>query len=244
MGQPDPEIFSVPILSQAGTNCIRILLKVPSTYTFAAGQYLTVHHADGIEIPMSIASSPLMLPNLELHFQPTQGDPTSEAMDQCLQHSKLNISKASGWVRCPPLNESLTVVAGGSGASLAFCCVQHRAQQLAQQPAQQLASERSVNTQVLWCVDANEDFYDIDVLEDGCNLYRIVDPSKTATNAGLKLLPSLAASSAYIISGSPGFVYAVTEVLENAGVPSSKLQSDVYDYAPREAFLRNTAPDG
>lgn len=208
----------------------RITLHVPPQYRFTAGQYLLVQHADGMQTPLSIASPPQALPFLELQYKPTPGDPLSQAMDECLQHDHLNITAATGSVVCPSSNQGLIVVAGGSGASLAFSCAQFR--------------KSKVTTEVIWCVDRAEDLYATDELSSFATLHCIVDACHGCENAGLQLLACLAKKDRYILSGSPGFVYAATDVLLAEGVSPERLQSDVYDYAPRETPLRSTGSEG
>ena len=218
----------------------RITLQVPPQYSFTAGQYLSVQHANGMEIPLSIASPPHALPFLELQYKPTPGDPLSQAMDECLQHDHLNITAATGNVVCPSTNQDLIVVAGGSGASLAFSCAQFR--------------NSKVATEVIWCVDRAEDLYATDELSSFATLHSIVDSRHGCQNAGLQLLASIVKKALakkdqvkkdqYILSGSPGFVYAATDVLLAEGVSPECLQSDVYDYAPRETPLRSTGSEG
>jgi CDP-4-dehydro-6-deoxyglucose reductase len=208
----------------------RITLHAPPQYRFKAGQYLTVQHANGTEIPMSIASPPQSLPFLELQYKPTPGDSLSQAMDECLKHDHLNITPATGSVTCPPSDESLVVVAGGSGVSLAFSCAQFR-------------NNKPV-TEVIWCVDRGEDLYATDELSSFATLHGIVDATHGHANAGLQLLASLEKKDHYILSGSPGFVYAATDILLAVGVSPQCLQSDVYDFAPRDTPLRNTGSEG
>ena len=196
----------------------RLTLSLPPDFSFLTGQYLSVVHPSGTEIPLSIASAPQQLPNLTLHFQPTPGDALSNAMLDCLEQVQLMVTAAQGEVRCPPRSESLMVIAGGSGASLAFACAQHR-----QDPH---------NTVVLWCVEDIGEFYDTEHLLAYAELHQTIDADRSANNLGLVKLKELAPVDNYILSGSPGFVYAVTDTLLELGVNEAVIQSDVFAYAP------------
>jgi hypothetical protein len=78
----------------------------------------------------------------------------------------------------------------------------------------------------------------------------IVDASRSSDNRAMARLGALAPKFSpllepfaggkmdppkpqVLLGGSPGFVYAVTDLLANAGVEPAQMRSDVYDYAPR-----------
>lgn len=208
----------------------RITLTIQGDYQFAVGQYLSVLHPNGTAIPLSIASTPRTLPLLELHYQPTPEDVLSQAMDECLAQPVVTISAAQGTVRCPAPDRSLTIIAGGSGASIAFSCAQHRTAGSA--------------TTVLWCVDQAEQLYAEDELAPLCDLHTVVDARRGPDNQSFSVLRTLAPTDDYVLAGSPGFVYAMTDVLSELGVADDRLQSDVYAYAPRETPLPNPGSSG
>jgi len=203
----------------------RIKLRVHGDYPFSAGQYLTVQ-GGGIGIPLSIASAPQRLPELELHYRSTPGAPEALAMDALLAGSQLQVSAAEGAVSCPTASQPLLLIAGGSGAAQAFSCAEHRSHQ------------SSADTTVLWCADHADDLYDTDRLAGYVNgqLQICIDDRRTEDNEGLTWLREHGEQFrgyAVIICGSPGFVYAVTDLLVAQGMDSGALQADVYAYAPR-----------
>ena len=116
------------------------------------------------------------------------------------------------------------MIAGGTGASVAFS-IGH----------QRLPS--SEPTTVLWCAAQNSEIYASEELAQlVTELKVVVDKRQTEKNAGLAWLAKNAHPEHHqhvIISGSPGFVYAVTDLLMGKGFMPSTLQSDVYEYAPR-----------
>ncbi len=116
------------------------------------------------------------------------------------------------------------MIAGGTGASVAFSIAHQR-----------LPS--SEPTTVLWCADQDSEIYASEELAQMVTELNVrVDNRRTEKNTGLMWLANNAHPEHHqhvIISGSPGFVYAVTDLLMEKGFVPSALQSDVYEYAPR-----------
>jgi CDP-4-dehydro-6-deoxyglucose reductase len=147
-------------------------------------------------------------------------------MDSLLEQSNLVISEPAGEVHPGSLDQPLLVIAGGSGAAQAFACAEHRAQFSTTAP-----------TTVLWCADQPQDLYSQDILASWCQLITKVDDRRTPENEGLMWLKDHGAeySNAHVVlAGSPGFVYAATDVLLEIGFNQAQLQADAYAYAPRE----------
>ncbi len=205
----------------------RITLQVPHDYTFQAGQYLTVEAPNRVFIPLSIASAPARLPQLELHYRSTPGLTEAYAMDQLLQGKELAISAASGDVIIAQQPVPLLIVAGGSGAAQAFSCAEHRQHFTHKSP-----------THILWCADTADDIYAESELQafDAVELHVCVDDRRTPANEGLQWLRENAEvylDWSIILAGSPAFVYTVTDLLLECGFAQQQLHSDVYAYAPR-----------
>jgi len=208
----------------------RIRLTVDRNYRFLAGQYLVVHGPGGVDIPLSIASAPEQLPQLQLHYRSTPGLAEAQAMDEALTEPALQVSGAAGDVICPPQDVPLLLIAGGNGAAQAFSCARHRAAQKARAP-----------TTILWCADYQQNLYDTDELAQLPNitLHTVIDDRRTKHNEALMWLARHAGAFAdahIILAGGPGFVYAATDVLTAQGVNESQLAADAYNYAPRDAL--------
>ena len=109
----------------SGVRLIRLALPVP--FSFHAGQYLNVVHPDGVRIPMSIASAPERVPELELHYRPLPGVAEAALMNELLDAgTELSIEGPFGDVRVMgPLDEDLLLIAGGSGISQCRAIVEH-----------------------------------------------------------------------------------------------------------------------
>lgn len=204
----------------------RLRFTSEPSFNFAAGQYVIARHGDGTEIPLSIASAPGALPTFELHYRSTPGDPLARAFDELLTQQSIEFSGPHGNVRCPEKGPLLLIV-GGTGSSTAFCLATHRADKNCTEP-----------THILWCADSQEDLYDVEALNTliHTSVDTVVDDRRGDDNRGLSWLRRHADPSAttdVVLSGSPGFVYAATDVLLALGFSQDNLQSDVYDYAPR-----------
>lgn len=181
----------------------------------------------GAFIPMSIASAPRRLPELELHYRSTPAAPEAEIMDALLTGDHLMITPAAGEATAGPDSEPLFLIVGGSAAAQAFSCAEARGKQGA-----------GARTDILWCADRSADIYGADRLRayDGVSLRICTDPRRTEDNTGLSWLRAHAPDflgSRVILAGGPGFVYAATDILLAAGFMQHELHADVYHFAPR-----------
>ena len=206
----------------------RIMLRMRNAYTFRAGQYLQVQAPNGTLIPLSIASSPTRLPELELHYRSAPELAEAQIMDSLLTGSTLTFTRATGDVRSGAPHQRLFVIAGGNGAAQAFGCAEYR----------HTTSARA-STIVLWCADQPQDIYNRDLLEsyNDLDLHVKVDARRTPENEGLSWLDKHCSDyrdSYVVLAGGPGFVYTATDILLGHGFNRDQLHADVYSYAPRQ----------
>ncbi|MEM8766230.1 MAG: hypothetical protein AAGE43_02205 [Pseudomonadota bacterium] len=206
-----------------------ITLEIQAPFSFEAGQYLEVLHPDGTAIPLSIASPPEQLPRLTLHYRSTAGVDAAARMDELLKQSELTLVGGAGDVVLEPSDRSsLLLVAGGTGISQALCLA-----------IAQTLRHPGVQTELLACADEAGDLYFEDLLPEteAFTARLISDSRRDARNAGLSWLrdraQTLCKNTRVILSGSPAFVYAATDMLTDAGVGAGQLASDVYAWAPR-----------
>ncbi len=90
-------------------------------FDFAAGQYLEIQHPSGARIPLSIASAPYQLPQLELHYRSTPGDALAPLLDDLLKaRGELDLRGPFGDVSVTAYAGPLLLVAGGTGISQAL----------------------------------------------------------------------------------------------------------------------------
>jgi len=224
---------------------VRLLrLEAPPAFSFAAGQYVEVVHPEG-RIPLSIASAPWRLPEIHLHYRSTPGVTEAEWMDALLaSRNDLDIAGPSGSIRLEtPPPGALVIVSGGTGGAQAWSLID----MLTKAPPDWPVG-------FLWCADDEPSLY----LRDELTAMRlpwlhfefVVDPSRNADNRAMARLRELAPEFSsllgpfagdstdrpkpqVLLAGSPGFVYAATDVLLSAGLQPAQMRSDVYDYAPR-----------
>ena len=219
--------IAADIIGISGNPVRQIRLRIDHPYTFMSGQHLNIVAPGGLLIPMSIASAPERLPELELHYRPVTGASEAEVLNALLEGKQLNITPAQGEVGSGEPFEDLFIVAGGSGAAQAFSCAEHRT-----------AINADGATVILWCADESQDIYDEETLRvmQNVELHICIDNRRTPENEGMVWLARHAHRfiNAYVlIAGSPGFVYTVTDLLEATGFSSQQLHADAYAYAPR-----------
>ncbi len=210
---------------------IELRLRDAASWQFTAGQYLEIIHPNGTSIPLSIASSPAQLPMLSVHYRSTQGATEAEAFDELLKDTTtLTIRGPAGDVVVDAQEKlPLLLISGGTGAAQALSIITDSALQSSKRPITLAA-----------CADHERDLYFRDYLDTlgagWLETVYLVDPNRTADNAGLRWLVEHAGEHQQgrtIICGSPQFVYAVEDALAAAGI-TLKLESDVYAYAPRD----------
>jgi NAD(P)H-flavin reductase len=208
-----------------------LTLSLPDTFRFEAGQYLNVVLDDNERLPLSIASAPSSLPTIELHYRSTPGLDEAARFDRVLAGTTpipLTLEGPFGDVRLPAENIAPVFICGGTGAAQALSMVRALT-----------ASDPDARYTLLACADHDADLYLKDLLPADDRQMFIADPHRSASNAGLRWLRENVAllngdgSSRFVLSGSPPFVYAVTDELTGLGIDRGRLSSDVYAYAPR-----------
>lgn len=207
----------------------RLLLK-STGFEFAAGQYIYLH-AGQRRLPLSIASAPARLPELELHYRSTPGDADAAALDALLPRARdLTFDGPHGnVVVTDPTREPLTLIAGGTGVSQAASIIE----QLAGTGKQRLP------VQLWWSLAAPAANYRLSVIERACNepwfaLETLYDePAAEANGALARIRSGCINPGQYILCGAPGFVYSCAGGLLERGVRRGALRSDAFDYAPR-----------
>jgi CDP-4-dehydro-6-deoxyglucose reductase len=224
-----------PVRARSGAPVQRIVIEMPPGFRFRAGQYLEVLHPDGA-IPLSIASGPRRLPDLHLHYRSTPGVREAAWMDELLDAGRpLRVLGPAGDVCLPDDSHiPLLLIAGGTG--MAQVCAM--LDELRGRPTR-------ARVDVLWCADSTEDLYcrmDLETAPPGwLQVENAVDARRDAANAGLLRVAELAdalraqpGSAPWILlAGSPGFVHAVADIFESAGLDPACAHSDVFAWAPR-----------
>ncbi|HTO58284.1 MAG TPA: hypothetical protein VMJ74_10840 [Pseudomonadales bacterium] len=215
----------------SGVRLISLSLSAP--FGFDAGQYLYVVHPGGARIPMSIASAPQHLPELDLHFRPLPGIADAALMSDIVDRetaigSTLVVDGPFGDVRVGgPLDDDLWLFAGGSGISQCLSIAEH---------LRGVGQTRLVR--LVWSVTQTDQLYCDATLRRFARWleYTPLVDSPDTPNAAVAWLDDSrpALSGRIIISGGPGFVYALVDALERVGVGDATIESDVFAYAPRQ----------
>jgi NAD(P)H-flavin reductase len=181
---------------------------------------------------MSIASAPERLPDLELHFRALPGVSEAALMEEILAgvadgSRDIEIDGPHGNVCVDgPVAQDLLLIAGGSGITQCLSIASHL------KYARQTHSVR-----LLWSVTAaNQSYVDEELRGYAPWLHYtpLVDApnSQNAAVIWLRRQPTLRYDRV-IISGGPGFVYAVADALTEIGARVASVESDVFSYAPR-----------
>lgn len=224
-----PEVLARIVSIAHHDSGVRLIeLSLPAAFPFCAGQYLNVVHPSGVRIPMSIASAPEYLPGLELHYRPLPGVAEAALMNDLLQlPDELPIEGPFGNVHTNgPLDEDLLLIAGGSGIAQCRAILHH---------LRHTTHSRAVT--LVWSVTQSNQLYCDAELRHFAPWLRyeaVVDTpdAKNAATAWLRTQPPKTAGR-IIVSGGPGFVYAVVDTLEELGATGVSIESDVFSYAPR-----------
>ncbi|MBT7332958.1 MAG: hypothetical protein HN856_01150 [Gammaproteobacteria bacterium] len=196
-------------------------------YNFTAGQYLSIEAPRNMVIPMSIASAPARLPEIELHYRATPGMAESMAMDNLLTQTHLIVSEASGSVVLDTPDRAVLIIIGGSAAAQAFSVCEDRASRNVDQP-----------TQIFWAADTQDDIYGAETLSQYQHVAveLCIDSRRNKDNKALNWLRMNAKNYMHwqvMLAGSPGFVYAASDILIENGLLQANLHSDIFAYAPR-----------
>ena len=216
---------------------VQQLLLDATGFEFSAGQYIYLH-AGQQRLPLSVASAPARLPELELHYRSTPGDPDAAALDALLLHAhELTLDGPHGdVVITEPTGEPLTLIAGGTGISQAASIIE----QLADCEAQQLA------VQLWWSLAAPTANYAVSAIERVSSeswfaLETLYDDPAAGNNAAVsRIRTGPIERGQYILCGAPGFVYSCADELLDRGIMRSALRSDAFDYAPRPGWTKES----
>lgn len=180
-------------------------------------------NANGTVIPLSIASSPLSLPKLRMIYKSDPNNPESILLDQHVRERKFNVSAATGKVCCPDDLRELILIAKGTGISQALAIAEHKAMtrsnkrikllwitssaptEITQETSRKLLSDLSL------CLFTQAE-YDAWFQENHGSL--------TNTNC--------------VLTGDPEFVYSTMDRISKYKIESINVQSDVFEYVPRD----------
>lgn len=179
-------------------------------------------------VPLSIASGPSRLPNLELIYRSDQTSDTALAFDDLLSRStSLEVDGPFGDVTLKQIKpkQALRIVASGTGIAQALSLVEA----LTNRPT-------PPRTEVLWATKIRTPSTDrllqtqpwLDVTR--CNS---ADLNASLMHSVAQREEQADAFVQTVIAGPPDFVYQVTDLMLAAGVGQEDLAADAFAYAPR-----------
>jgi len=177
---------------------------------------------------MSIASAPERLPRLDLHFRPLPGVEAAALMQQLLEHRtrELTIEGPFGDVRVRgPVVGGLLLIAGGSGIAQSRSIVEHL----------DLCGQTDA-VRLVWSVTRDDQLYcdaELHGFARWLEYVAVVDSVEHGNAAVAWVRTADLTADRIVLSGGPGFVYAVVDALIERGVAIASIESDVFDYAPR-----------
>ncbi|RUO63577.1 NAD(P)H-flavin reductase [Pseudidiomarina insulisalsae] len=129
-------LCQVTTLETLSPNVYRVVLKLPESIDFAAGQYLQVVMSERDKRPFSIASCPSVTGQLELHIGATPDNPYAmEVIERMRKQGELTIEAPLGAANYRRDSERpLILIAGGTGFSYAWSILQAHLRSASQRP--------------------------------------------------------------------------------------------------------------
>ena len=200
----------------------RVATLSNNEFFFQCGQYLNLVSPLGKEIPLTIASSPLELPNLKVIYRPEPSNPDSLLLEEMLDQQTVDTSSPQGSVGYPTDEKHLVLICKGTGISQAASMIEHC--KLISTPRKILLiwnTDEPLGTQA---EDSPETWFP--------SIDQIVSHHQELLNY-LETQRNSLKDAHCIITGDPEFVYTVHDMLLKRGFFMASIQSDVFDYAPR-----------
>ena len=219
----------------------RVLLDLPSgeTADFKAGQYLKLVLPDK-KCPFSIASSPRLTDQIELHIRPTPDSDDSVAIEAALDNEKaLTIELPFGdcYLETAPSNP-LILIAASTGITQMKSIIEYLEPDGFEHPVH-----------LYWGLVCDKDLYLAELCESWVARHGnfhftpvVSEPSTSPNWAGRTGLVNEAALAdldhledvTVVVSGGPAMVYATLDAFVARGMPEGNMLSDIFSYAPRK----------
>ena len=200
----------------------RVATLCSNEFFFQCGQYLNLVSPLGKEIPLTIASSPLELPNLKVIYRPEPSNPDSLLLEEMLDQQTVDASSPQGSVRYPMDEKHLVLICKGTGISQAASMIEH---------CKLISTPRKIL--LIWNADEPLETQADDSPETWFpSIDQIVSHHQELLNY-LETQRNSLKDAHCIITGDPEFVYTVHDILLKCGFFMASIQSDVFDYAPR-----------
>jgi len=218
----------------------KILLDLPAgkDVTFHAGQYLQMVLPQK-KCPFSIASSPHLKGQLELHIRPTPGSEDSALIEELLDNAKeieIQVPLGDCFLTEKPENP-LILLAASTGITQMKSIIEY------------LEPEGfDYSVYLYWGVLSDKDLYLADLCQSWADKYEnfhfipvVSEPDTSPSWTGRTGLVGEAAlediedvsNATVFVSGGPAMVYATLDAFMARGMPEENMKSDIFSYAPR-----------
>lgn len=219
----------------------KILLDLPAKekVEFHAGQYLQMVLPEK-KCPFSIASSPHLDNQLELHIRPTPGSDDSTMIEALLDSaSEIEIQVPLGdcFLTEKPGN-ALVLLAASTGITQMKSIIEYLEPEGFEHPVY-----------LYWGVLSDKDLYLADLCQSWSDKYEnfhfipVVSEPDTSPDwtgrtglvgeAALEDLEDVSDVTVFV-SGGPAMVYATLDAFVERGMPEANMKSDIFSYAPRK----------
>ena len=238
---------SISLIENYNEDTRRVLLNLPpnEAVSFRAGQYLQVLLPEK-KCPFSIASSPHLEGQVELHVRPTPGSDDSTAIESLLDKAakskttEIEIEMPLGdcYVTEAP-DRPLLLLAASTGITQMKSIVEFLEPNGFKHPVY-----------LYWGVPAARDLYLSDLCEswaqkhDNFHYIPVVSEPETSPDwqgktglvgeVALKDLDEVSNMTVFV-SGGPAMVYATLDAFVERGMPEENMKSDIFSYAPRKS---------
>lgn len=218
----------------------RVFIDLPAgeDISFQAGQYLQIVLPNK-KCPFSIASSPGLKDQLELHIRPTPGSEDSVAIEALLDDAReleIEIPLGDCFLNDNP-GKPLILIAASTGITQMKSIIEFLEPGRFEHPVY-----------LYWGVLSDKDLY----LADLCHSWEAKDPnfhfipvvsepdtspdwqgrSGLVGEAVLEDFDDLSDVTVFV-SGGPAMVYATLDSFVEKGMPEESMHSDIFSYAPR-----------
>lgn len=217
-----------------------MVLDLPEDSSFFAGQYLQMVLPEK-KYPFSIASSPHLKGQIELHVRPTPGSEDSARVEALLDSAEfidIELPLGDCYLEQRPTN-TLILIAASTGITQMKSIIEFLA-----------PGGFDFPVYLYWGVLSERDLY-LDELcrswqEQYDNFHYVPVVSEPDTSPGWQGRTGLVGQIALqdfdrvddvtvFVSGGPGMVYATLDAFVERGMPERNMKSDIFSYAPRPA---------
>jgi CDP-4-dehydro-6-deoxyglucose reductase len=231
-------VCRVTAVSKLGNSIVQVFLTPPAGFPhYSAGQYIELVLPDGTSRPFSIANFVPGVRSLELHIEINPNSTATMAIIEQLQsQGEIQVKSAKGDVYLKPVTGPQVFLAAGSGFAQIKALMQQFLFNL--QHGSNIDSA-SPAFYLFWGTDTPEQRYMKDLIKVWCYRYENFHYHPLNWQQGdcweSALVPQLhrLIDGHFYACGSPSRVYSTLEFLEQQGLSSSQMQSDVFAYAPR-----------